>query len=101
ISDFFDEKGLWRMDKRPGLEIPEESELLDNPEFRKAFYGCIDRLSERFRKVVTGNYLDTKESPELCQELGISASNLWQIIHRAKLQLRQCLNGQWFNHSES
>ena len=37
------------------------------------------------------------ETEEICNELRISSSNLWVIIHRARLQLKECLEGNWFN----
>jgi len=37
------------------------------------------------------------ESEEICQELEITPTNYWQIMHRAKLQLRECIENNWFN----
>jgi RNA polymerase sigma-70 factor (ECF subfamily) len=48
------------------------------------------------RKVEIPN-LSGKKGEEICQELEISTSNYWQIIHRAKLQLRDCVDNNWFN----
>ena len=36
------------------------------------------------------------ESEEICQELGISTTNLWVMLHRARLRLRECLQLRWF-----
>ena len=33
----------------------------------------------------------------ICNELEITSSNLWVIIHRARTQLRRCLEDNWFN----
>ncbi|MCK5276978.1 MAG: RNA polymerase subunit sigma, partial [Cyclobacteriaceae bacterium] len=41
-------------------------------------------------------YLEEKDGKEICQELGITSSNYWQILHRAKLQLRICIEENWF-----
>lgn len=41
-------------------------------------------------------YLNEKVGKEICQDLGISTSNYSQILHRAKLQLRHCLEHHWF-----
>ena len=32
----------------------------------------------------------------ICKELGITTSNLWVSIHRAKKQLAECLGNNWF-----
>jgi DNA-directed RNA polymerase specialized sigma24 family protein len=33
---------------------------------------------------------------EICQEFGITPTNLWVILHRARLVLRECLEIKWF-----
>jgi RNA polymerase sigma-70 factor (ECF subfamily) len=40
--------------------------------------------------------LDDLGTPEICKELGISSTNLWVMLHRARLQLRECLERNWF-----
>ncbi len=101
IDDFFDAKGTWKAEHRPMPWDEEKKELLDTPGFREVLFNCLNGLSERFRNVVTSKYLDERESSEICQELGISASNYWQILHRAKLQLRACLDGNWFKQNSA
>jgi len=39
------------------------------------------------------------ESDEICAELAITTSNLWVLLHRARLRLRDCLQLRWFNAS--
>jgi RNA polymerase sigma-70 factor (ECF subfamily) len=43
-------------------------------------------------------FLDEKETENICQELEISTTNMWQMMHRAKLKLRQCLEINWFKN---
>jgi RNA polymerase sigma-70 factor (ECF subfamily) len=37
------------------------------------------------------------EPEEVCKESGISASNYWVTMHRARLRLRECLEQRWFS----
>jgi len=37
-----------------------------------------------------------KKGDLICQELDIAPTNFWQILYRAKLQLRKCLELNWF-----
>ena len=37
---------------------------------------------------------------EVCKESGISSSNYWVIMHRARLALRQCLDRSWFDRGQ-
>ena len=32
---------------------------------------------------------------EICKELGITPTNLWVILHRARLSLRECIEIKW------
>ena len=36
------------------------------------------------------------DSDEICKELLITANNLWVILYRARMALRQCLEQNWF-----
>ena len=35
-------------------------------------------------------------SDEICKELSITSTNLWVILYRARMALRQCLEQHWF-----
>jgi len=35
-------------------------------------------------------------SEEICKELGLSSTNLYVTLHRARLRLRECLELNWF-----
>ena len=94
-ADFFDADENWRMEKRPHPWNNEEAHLLDNEEFQVILKKCMDALPERWHTGVKLKYLMEKSGEEICQELGIAPTNLWQIIHRAKLQLRDCVEKKW------
>jgi DNA-directed RNA polymerase specialized sigma24 family protein len=36
------------------------------------------------------------DTPEICKELGITATNAWVLLHRARLRLQMCLQERWF-----
>jgi RNA polymerase sigma-70 factor (TIGR02943 family) len=83
----FDENNNW---KTNGLEgaWKDEEHLLDNPEFNQVMDICLDDLSPSWKTAILWKYHFQKEAKEICQELKISPSNYWQILHRAKLLLR-------------
>ncbi|MFY9512830.1 MAG: sigma-70 family RNA polymerase sigma factor [Rubrivivax sp.] len=37
------------------------------------------------------------ETDEICKELAITPTNLWVLLHRARLRLRDCLQRAWFD----
>jgi RNA polymerase sigma-70 factor (ECF subfamily) len=40
--------------------------------------------------------MDDVDSKEICAKLDISESNLWVMLHRARMALRRCLETNWF-----
>jgi DNA-directed RNA polymerase specialized sigma24 family protein len=56
---------------------------------------CLEKLPEKWKGIVASKYLEEKESDEICKDFDITSSNLWVIIHRAKLVLRDCLLTKW------
>lgn len=73
----------------------QEEELLDNPDFNDAMQKCMEDLPQKWKFAVTSKYLTDKKADEICQELEITVSNYWQIVHRAKLLLKKCLEMKW------
>ena len=64
---------------------------LEREEFWLSFRGCLKGLSQRQADVFTLREIDEMAGDEICKELGITASNLWVLLHRARLQLSRCM----------
>lgn len=97
LSPFFDETGNWAEGQAPRKWTQEEeASLLDDVSFRTILYQCLDRLPKQWYSCVAAKYLEEKESAIICQELGIQTTNYWQVMHRAKLQLRKCIEQNGF-----
>jgi RNA polymerase sigma-70 factor (TIGR02943 family) len=75
----------------------EEEHLLDNAEFLEVLNLCIQNLPTAWQNVIVSKYFDHKKGKQISKELNITSSNLWQIAHRAKLQLKDCLDKNWEN----
>ena len=81
------DQGDWDMD----AEVNQRKTLsLDHGHLEN----CMSQLPDLWRFVITERLLKESRSSIICQELQISASNYWQIIHRAKMALRNCLKQQ-------
>lgn len=97
FSNFFETDGDWQENRKPkDWQDDDERNVLDDDEFHKVLKKCMDALPEKWNLSVKLKYLMEKNGEEICQELGISTSNFWQIIHRAKLQLRDCIENNWY-----
>lgn len=96
LDIFFDENGTWKKEMRPQQWNPEEEHLLDNTAFRNALHSCLKKLPDQWYNVINLKYLEERKGRDICKEIEISSSNLWQILYRARLQLRACLEKNWF-----
>jgi len=85
----FDVKGSWKLDPRVFHGRPEES--LERKEFWQAFRGCLGGLPRRQADAFSLRELEGLSTKEICKELEISTSNLWVLLHRARLQLTRCM----------
>lgn len=73
------------------------SKLFEDKEFWDTFVSCLDGLSEAHRRAFTLREIDGLAGDEICKILGITSTNLWVILHRARHKLRECLEANWFN----
>jgi RNA polymerase sigma-70 factor (TIGR02943 family) len=91
----FRDLGHWTEDNSANT-WGDDIHLLDNPDFTKVMAECLAKLPPAWSAMVNAKYLLEKESDEICQELEVSPSNYWQILHRAKLALKKCIEHNWF-----
>ncbi len=94
-DDLFDRRGEWK--SAPGRwDRGGAVEPLDREEFWATLHACLDKLPDRLHEVFVLRYLDEAESDEVCRELGLTPSNLWVMLHRARLRMWWCLSKNWF-----
>ena len=73
---------------------PEQA--LDNRQFWEIFELCSRLMPERTARVFMLREVMELTTEEICQELAITPTNLWVMLHRARLTLRECLEIKWF-----
>jgi RNA polymerase sigma-70 factor (TIGR02943 family) len=93
-DSMFDSNGKWNLTNQNAI-WEDEKHILDDEDFNAAMKLCMDDLPVQWRIAISSKYLLEKETAEICQELGLSASNYWQIMHRAKLLLKKCIEMHW------
>ncbi len=98
LAGIFNNDEGWKPEKQPKEWHAEEGHLLDNEVFQAVLKKCLDALPEKWNLSVKLKYLTNKSGEEICQELGITPSNFWQMVHRAKLKLRDCIETNWFQN---
>ncbi|MDA3954290.1 MAG: sigma-70 family RNA polymerase sigma factor [Bacteroidales bacterium] len=98
FSKFFNNNDGWKPEKQPKDWHEDDTNLLDDKEFQAVLKQCLDALPPQWNTCVKLKYLMSKNGEEICQELDITSSNYWQIVHRAKVQLRDCVETNWFQN---
>ncbi len=92
-DQLFDETGHWREAPRAWSD-PEAA--FEQRRFWEAFEGCLDKLPAAGGRVFFKREIVGEETDVICKEEGITASNCWVILHRARIALRTCLEKNWF-----
>jgi len=90
-------EGNWIEERVPQSWNNASEKAIENEELKDQLENCIDELPEKYAMVFRMKTIQEFETEEICNELGITSSNLWVIIHRARTQLRACMEENWFN----
>lgn len=91
----FDKTGHWKMPVQNWNLDPEKS--AQNKQLVAALSQCLDNLSDKYRRIFVMREVDGVSSEEICNEFDIQPTNLWVMLHRARNQLKKCLEKRWFN----
>jgi len=94
--EYFDaDLNHWKKEHWPAPFGTEEHDPLNNKEFMNVLQRCMQKLPPLWMSVFRMKHLDDEGTEEICRSLRISASNFWVVIHRAKVNLRSCLQKNW------
>jgi RNA polymerase sigma-70 factor (TIGR02943 family) len=99
-AEKFVPEGYWVHMNGPKEWKPDPDEVMHRDEFWKTMRDCLGKLPERVATVFMMREMDEVESKEICATLSISDSNLWVMLHRARMALRECLATNWFENPE-
>ncbi len=85
--------GMWR-------DVPADWGRPDATFAQRQFFevleACVEHLpGVQGRVFLMREWLEL-DSDEICKELAITPTNLWVLLHRARLRLRECLQTTWF-----
>ncbi|HJV63207.1 MAG TPA: sigma-70 family RNA polymerase sigma factor [Albitalea sp.] len=75
---------------------PEAS--LGERQFFVVLQACVENLPPNQARVFMMREWLELEADEICKEMAVTPTNLWVLLHRARLRLRECLQLKWFAH---
>jgi len=88
--------GAW---DSPPAEWGDPEQALNRSQFFDIMDFCLEKLPPNTARVFMMREVMGLESDEICKELAITANNLWVILYRARMSLRECLEQNWFKES--
>ena len=92
-ESLFDSTGHW-CERPQDWGSPELA--LGQRQFFEVLQVCCDQLpAVQGRVFMMREWLDL-DTDEICKEMQITSTNLWVLLHRARLRLRECLQARWF-----
>lgn len=88
-------EGHWAAGSLPTEWGRDPHTLLEQREFWAAFDQCLSRLPQRMASLFALHVMDGVSSEELCNDFGLTPTNLRVTLYRARKQLRDCLEQHW------
>jgi RNA polymerase sigma-70 factor (TIGR02943 family) len=89
----FDDRGQWQIQPRKWTVDP--GNIYEQKEFLDVLYRCLAALPERLAEAFMLREMDGLRTDEVCKALGITATNSWVMLYRARMSLRGCLENKW------
>lgn len=92
----FDAGGHWAQGHAPANWPMEGESSLRRAEFRDALEAALAKLPPRIAQAFVLREIDNLPAREVCALLGVTETNLWVMLHRARLALRENLEAAYF-----
>jgi RNA polymerase sigma-70 factor (ECF subfamily) len=92
---YFDQEDHWRKGMYPSALSVDFHSPTESRDFLLVFDSCSRKLKQLQHAVFVLKYVEELDSDRICEVLGLSSSNYWVLVHRAKVQLRACLEKNW------
>ena len=89
----WEESLFWLHDVAAECQLPGRRMELD--EFRDNLESALGKLPPRIAQVFQLYAVEERSNREVCEQLNISESNLWVMLHRGRNQLREHLSEWW------
>jgi RNA polymerase sigma-70 factor, ECF subfamily len=96
FDNLFDETGHYA--EMPS-HVRDPAELCQEEGFLEAVQRCVDMLPKRIGQVFVLREVFGSDTKEICKDLGLTTSNVWVQLYRARMMLRTCLEKRGFGNA--
>lgn len=73
---------------------PEQA--LGERQFFAVLEACVDDMPANQGRIFLMREWLEFDTPEICETLAVTPANVWVLLHRARMRLRECLDLRWF-----
>ncbi|NEV93961.1 sigma-70 family RNA polymerase sigma factor [Psychroflexus sp. YR1-1] len=91
-----DQEGSWLEEQVANAGSTSADFSIENKELGEAILACLEQIHPKHAEIFKMKTLQNYDNDVICKEMGITSSNLWVIIHRARKALASCLDSSWF-----
>lgn len=78
------------------LDWGDPESTLSRTQFFDVLQTCVDALPAALARIFMMREWLEYETDEICKELGITTTNCFVMLYRARMRLRECLEINWF-----
>jgi len=98
LEELFDRNGHWGA---PVAAWRDPDASLEQAQFFEVLEACLAGLPTKTARAFMMREHLGLETEEICKELGITPTNCWVMLYRARMALRLCLEARWFGAQET
>jgi RNA polymerase sigma-70 factor (ECF subfamily) len=98
VADPFTERGNWKRRIIHWRAGPVDE--IESRELERVLQDCLRKLPPRVAELFWLREAEDVSTDELCQLLDVSPTNVWSMLYRARIRLRECLSLNWFGKQE-
>ena len=69
---------------------------LEQKDFFRVMEICLEKLPAKTARVFMMREWLEFDTDEICTELAMTTANVWVVLYRARIRLRECLDLNWF-----
>lgn len=92
LANDFDQSGRWR---HAPSDWGDPEDVLASEQLRDLLDRCIARLPRRHADAFVLKTIAGEDTETVCQVLDVTPTNLWQMLYRARMGLRRCIEAEW------
>lgn len=90
------QEGSWLEEQVSGHDSSAAGFTMENKELGDAILICLEQINPMHAEIFKIKTMQDYDNEVICNEMDITSSNLWVIIHRARTALANCLDKSWF-----